>query len=40
VRYEVVGGEMTAYVVQAITKSLVGRHFEWKRKKLKGEGRA
>lgn len=34
------GEEMTAYVVQSITKSLVGRHFEWKRKKLKREGRA
>lgn len=33
------GEEMTAYVVQAVTGLLVGRHFEWKRKRMKREGR-
>lgn len=33
------GEEMTAYTVQAVTRSLVGCHFKWKRKMLKREGR-
>lgn len=32
------GEEMTAYAVQAVARSLVGRHFEWKRKMLEKEG--
>lgn len=33
------GEEMTAYTVQAVARSLVGRHFEWRRKMLEKEGR-